>query len=253
MLFHISHKALDSKILIFLCPIQKNATCFISARLYVTVRMHDEDFIWINDHLLLTVQPYGCPFDKNVGTIIFITLVTFNLGQVEYLETRSAVDQTNPGQEDLQCFYSSLCCQKWNAPSLSLFPLLTGETQPYSNHRNSFTPFLHSSLLFFLYFLYSPCAGETLLWAKFRTSVIQYSSSDFPRLSPSPSLSAHLPKSHHILQFLPLSLFSPFMFSPPPRLNLYRSFSGNADSSHLHFSANLIHKIVQPEYKILKH
>lgn len=89
---------------------------------------------------------------------------------------------------------------------LYLFPvfLLTTETLLCTNHLCPL-PSLHPTLIPFFTTL-SLFAAETLLWAKFRTSVIQYSSLHFPHLSPTivhfnaSSYSTVFPMSHiHLL------------------------------------------------------
>lgn len=93
----------------------------------------------------------------------------------------------------------------WHCP-LYLFPvfLLTTETLLCTNHLCPL-PSLHPTLIPFFTTL-SLFAAETLLWAKFRTSVIQYSSLHFPHLSPTivhfnaSSYSTVFPMSHiHLL------------------------------------------------------
>lgn len=85
------------------------------------------------------------------------------------------------------------------------FSILNSETLHYTNHMYSFTPFFHCPLLSFLSFTLSCSlfAGETLLWAKFRTGVIQYSS-----LTSHSSLSNHQCTFRCLIIFLRLSYVS---------------------------------------------
>lgn len=81
------------------------------------------------------------------------------------------------------CAQYCMLSEIWHCP-LYLFPvfLLTTETLLCTNHLCPL-PSLHPTLIPFFTTL-SLFAAETLLWAKFRTSVIQYSSLHFPHLSP---------------------------------------------------------------------
>lgn len=104
------------------------------------------------------------------------------------------------------CAQYCMLSEIWHCP-LYLFPvfLLTTETLLCTNHLCPL-PSLHPALIPFFTTL-SLFAAETLLWAKFRTSVIQYSSLHFPHLSPTISVpfnassySTVFPMSHtHLL------------------------------------------------------
>lgn len=103
------------------------------------------------------------------------------------------------------CAQYCMLSEIWHCP-LYLFPvfLLTTETLLCTNHLCPL-PSLHPTLIPFFTTL-SLFAAETLLWAKFRTSVIQYSSLHFPHLSPTivhfnaSSYSTVFPMSHiHLL------------------------------------------------------
>lgn len=109
---------------------------------------------------------------------------------------------------------TELCCQKPILPTLSPpLPLSTSPSCSPSGPVKLYSALITCTALppsfipsptllpFFPSLSLSLSAAETLLWAKFSTGVIQYSSLHFPHLSPSLSPSVYLSMPHHIPQF----------------------------------------------------
>lgn len=125
---------------------------------------------------------------------------------------------------------TELCCQKPILPTLSPpLPLSTSPSCSPSGPVKLYSALITCTALppsfipsptllpFFPSLSLSLSAAETLLWAKFSTGVIQYSSLHFPHLSPSLSPSVYLSMPHHIPQFLQSVWLSPFVLQVVPQ------------------------------------